>query len=106
MSVTVTEKAAKQIAALLHEQNASDKALRLFVHAGGCSGLEYGMTVDAPKPDDEVVAADGARVVVDPKSLKSLDGSVIDYVDGLQGTGFKIQNPNAKETCGCGKSFG
>ena len=106
MNVTLTEKAAKQIGALLKEQNASEKALRLFVHAGGCSGLEYGMSVDDKHDDDVVIAQNGSRVVIDPKSLKSLDGSVIDYVEGLQGTGFKINNPNAKETCGCGKSFG
>lgn len=106
MSITITDKAARQVAALLREQNAADKALRLFVKAGGCSGFEYAMSIDEPKPDDEVVAACGARVVVDPKSLGHLRGSIMDYVEGLQGTGFKISNPNAKETCGCGKSFG
>ena len=106
MSVTITEKAAKQIAAALKEQNAADKALRVSVQAGVCSGLEYRMTFDDQKKGDEVIQQNGVRVVIDSKSLQHLQGSVIDYVDGLQGTGFKINNPNAKESCGCGKSFG
>ena len=106
MSVTITQKAAEQIAAVLKDQNASQKALRLSVQAGGYSGMEYGMTFDDPRKGDEVIQQNDIRVVINHKSLQHLDGSAIDYVDGLQGTGFKITNPNAKETCGCGKSFG
>ncbi len=106
MSVTITQKAAEQIAVVLKDQNASQKALRLSVQAGCCSGMEYGMTFDDPCHGDEVIQRNDIRVVIDPKRFKHLNGSVIDYVDGLRGTGFKITNPNAKETCGCGKSFG
>ena len=106
MSITITQKAAEHIATALKEQNAAEKALRVSVQAGGCSGLEYKMAFDDPHEGDEVVKQDGARVVIDPKSLQHHNGSIIDYVDGLQGTGFKINNPNAKESCGCGKSFG
>ena len=103
--VTLTGNAAKQIGTLQREQNAAGKPLRVYVEAGGCSGMEYGMAFDDKKPDDEVVAMDGVEVVIDPMSGNFLKGSVIDYVDSLQGSGFKIQNPNVHSSCGCGKSF-
>jgi iron-sulfur cluster assembly accessory protein len=103
--VTLTGNAAKQIGTLQKEQNATGKPLRVYVEAGGCSGMEYGMAFDDKKPDDEVVAMDGVEVVIDPMSGNFLKGSVIDYVDSLQGSGFKIQNPNVHSSCGCGKSF-
>ena len=103
--ITLTENAAKQIGALQKEQNAAGKPLRVFVEAGGCSGMEYGMAFDEKKADDEVVNQDGVSVVIDPMSANFLKGSVIDYVDSLQGSGFKIQNPNVHSSCGCGKSF-
>jgi len=103
--VTLTGNAAKQISTLQKEQDAAGKPLRVYVEAGGCSGMEYGMAFDEKKPDDEVVAMDGVEVVIDPMSGNFLKGSVIDYVDSLQGSGFKIQNPNVHSSCGCGKSF-
>ena len=103
--VTLTSSAAKQIGTLQKEQNAAGKPLRVYVEAGGCSGMEYGMAFDDKKPDDEVIAQDGVEVVIDPMSGNFLKGSVIDYVDSLQGSGFKIQNPNVHSSCGCGKSF-
>ena len=103
--ITLTENAAKQISVLQREQNADGKPLRVSVEAGGCSGMEYGMAFDEKKTDDAVVAQDGVEVVIDPMSADFLKNSVIDYVDSLQGSGFKINNPNVHSSCGCGKSF-
>ena len=103
--ITLTENATKQIKTLLRDQPGDAKALRVYVEAGGCSGMEYGMAVDDVKNDDEIVQQDGVKVVIDPMSANLLKGSVIDYLDSLQGSGFKIQNPNVHSTCGCGKSF-
>src|SRR2546426_1209013 len=103
--ITLTENAASQIKTLLKDQDAPGKALRVYVEAGGCSGMEYGMAFDEKKADDEVISQDGVSVVIDPMSANFLKGSVIDYVDSLQGSGFKIQNPNVHSSCGCGKSF-
>ena len=103
--ITLTETAAKQIGLLQKEQDASGKTLRVYVEAGGCSGMEYGMAFDEKKADDEVVNQDGVSVVIDPMSANFLKGSVIDYVDSLQGSGFQIKNPNVHSSCGCGKSF-
>ncbi len=79
--------------------------LRLFVDEGGCSGRQYGMSFDERKADDAEFASEGVEILVDPKSLALLDGSTVDFDDGLQGKGFEIKNPNAHSTCGCGKSF-
>jgi len=85
-------------------ENASGR-LRLFIEDGGCSGMQYGMSFDALKEGDAEFETEGVRVLVDPKSLSHLDGTTVDFDDGLQGRGFEIKNPNAKSTCGCGKSF-
>ena len=103
--VTLTGNATKQISTLQKEQNAAGKPLRVYVEAGGCSGMQYGMAFDEKKTDDEVVAQDGVEVVIDPMSANFLNGSVIDYIDSLQGSGFKINNPNVQSSCGCGRSF-
>jgi iron-sulfur cluster assembly protein/iron-sulfur cluster insertion protein len=79
--------------------------LRLFVDNGGCSGMQYGMSFDERKADDAQFASEGVEILVDPKSLTHLDGSTVDFDDGLHGKGFEIKNPNARSTCGCGKSF-
>jgi iron-sulfur cluster assembly accessory protein len=79
--------------------------LRLFIETGGCSGLQYGMSFDEMKPDDAAFDSEGVAIVVDPKSLAHLDGTTVDFDDGLHGKGFEIKNPNAHTTCGCGKSF-
>ena len=86
--------------------NAPAKRLRVFVESGGCSGFQYGMSFDEPKPDDAQMESEGVAVLIDPTSLAYLDGSAIDFDDGLHGKGFEIRNPNAQSTCGCGKSFG
>lgn len=87
------------------ELNAPAKKLRVFVESGGCSGLQYGMSFDEPKPDDAVVESEGVPILLDPASATYLSGSTIDFDDGLHGKGFEIKNPNAGSTCGCGKSF-
>jgi iron-sulfur cluster assembly protein/iron-sulfur cluster insertion protein len=79
--------------------------LRLLVDQGGCSGMTYGMSFDERKADDAEFASEGVEILVDPKSLAHLDGSTVDFDDGLHGKGFEIRNPNARSTCGCGKSF-
>jgi iron-sulfur cluster assembly protein/iron-sulfur cluster insertion protein len=79
--------------------------LRLFIETGGCSGLQYGMSFDEPKDGDAAFESEGVAIVVDPKSLEHLNGTTVDFDDGLHGKGFEIKNPNAHTTCGCGKSF-
>ncbi len=86
-------------------RRAAGAGLRIFVENGGCSGMQYGMSFDQPKADDEMSERDGVRVLVDAASAAFLRGSVVDYEDSLTGTGFRIQNPNARRTCGCGTSF-
>lgn len=104
--ITLTESAARQIAQMQAEdkENAG-KALRVFIEAGGCSGMQYGMVFDEKRADDLLVEFHGVGVVVDPFSANYIAGSVIDYSDALTGGGFKIKNPKAASTCGCGKSF-
>lgn len=87
------------------ELNAPAKRLRLLVESGGCSGFQYGMSFDEPKPDDTVLESEGVSLVIDAASLAYLSGSAVDFDDGLHGKGFEIKNPNAQSTCGCGKSF-
>ncbi|UCE86141.1 MAG: iron-sulfur cluster assembly accessory protein [Deltaproteobacteria bacterium] len=104
----VTETAADRIRALLDRDGKLEThALRLKVIGGGCSGLQYQLGFDDQLADaDTAVEAGGIRVVVDEKSALYLTGSTLDYVDSLQEAGFKITNPNASSTCGCGQSFG
>jgi len=87
------------------ELNAPEKKLRVFVESGGCSGFQYGMSFDEAKADDSQLESEGVPMLLDPASLAYLNGSVIDFDDGLHGKGFEIKNPNATSTCGCGKSF-
>jgi iron-sulfur cluster assembly protein len=106
--VNVTEPAAQQIKRLLDsEGKLATHALRMKVVGGGCSGLQYQLAFDDQlRENDSEVEASGVRVVVDEKSALYLVGTTLDYVDTLMESGFKIQNPNAKATCGCGQSFG
>ncbi len=104
--LTVTELAGQKLQGIMAEKNISNYALRVFVSGGGCSGLNYGMTfAEAPEPTDETFEANGMKIVVDPDSLPYLAGAEIDYVDSLMGGGFRIENPNAVQTCSCGSSF-
>lgn len=104
--ITLTENAAKEVKRLIAAQDASDVNLRLGVKGGGCSGLSYTLNFDTDKNDqDEVFEQFGVRVIVDPKSLIYLEGTTLDFVSGLNETGFKFVNPNASKSCGCGSSF-
>ena len=105
--VTVTEAAASHIKRLLDQDGkAETHALRMKVVGGGCSGLQYQLMFDDQSKDtDHAAEASGVRVLVDEKSALYLVGTVLDYVDSLSESGFKIQNPNAKTSCGCGESF-
>ena len=90
----------------MHSTQGDDKKkLRVFIETGGCSGFEYGMSFDLPKGDDQIFESEGVQILVDPTSLAYLDGTNIDFDDGLHGKGFELKNPNAQSTCGCGKSF-
>ncbi len=103
--VTVSERAARRIAEIVAGEPATP-LLRVSVEGGGCSGFQYKFDlVPTSEPDDLVIEKEGARVLVDPVSLEYLSGSEIDYVDDLIGSSFKIHNPNATASCGCGTSF-
>jgi iron-sulfur cluster assembly protein/iron-sulfur cluster insertion protein len=104
--LTLTEAAARHISGMLAEdkENAG-KQLRVYVEAGGCSGLQYGMVFDEKRDDDLGAEFHGVSVLVDPFSANYIRGAVIDFSDALTGGGFKINNPNAQSSCGCGKSF-
>lgn len=105
-SVVLTEAAVSTVKGLLAEKNVPDHGLRVFVSGGGCSGMQYGMALEAePRPYDHVVESSGIKVFIDPTSMMYLSGCTIDYVDSLMGGGFSIDNPNAVSTCGCGHSF-
>jgi iron-sulfur cluster assembly accessory protein len=103
--ITLTPRAARQVRSMQAELGAAEKRLRVLVESGGCSGFQYGMSFDEAKPGDTEFESEGVQVVMDGTSLAYLDGSAIDFDDGLHGKGFEIKNPNAQSTCGCGKSF-
>jgi iron-sulfur cluster assembly protein/iron-sulfur cluster insertion protein len=103
--ITLTERAARQVERLQKEKATDGQLMRVFVEGGGCSGMQYGMSFDVPKPDDSVIESEGVRFLLDPGSGVYLSGSVVDFDDGLHGKGFEIKNPNAQSSCGCGKSF-
>ncbi len=104
--INVTQNAAQQLRSLLEaqKQNAG-KGLRVQITKGGCSGLNYEMTLDEKKSDDEVVERDGVQFFIDNESAEYLRGATLDFRGGLTGAGFQIMNPNASRTCGCGTSF-
>jgi iron-sulfur cluster assembly protein len=103
--VTLTAKASEMVRDILAKQEDEKLALRVYVAGGGCSGLQYGMALDEAMEDDSLVTYEGIRVVVDPESLRFIEGAEIDYVDSLMGAGFTVNNPNAVSSCGCGHSF-
>ena len=106
-AITLTERAASELQGMLVENNKNDAALRVWVAGGGCSGLSYGMALDEnPAEDgDQVMSDKGVKIYVDELSLRYMLGAVVDYVDDVLGGGFKIENPNAVKSCGCGSSF-
>ena len=104
--VTVADEAARKIQSMLEDQGQLDYGLRMAVVGGGCSGYQYKLEfVDRADEADQVIEPNGVRVFVDAKSSLYLDGVILDYQDGLMGAGFKVENPNAQTTCGCGESF-
>jgi iron-sulfur cluster assembly accessory protein len=103
--ITLTDSAVAQIRKLQAEKASEGQILRILVEAGGCSGFEYGMSFDAKKADDQQFESNGVVFLVDATSLEYLDGSEVDFDDGLTGKGFEVRNPNASSTCGCGRSF-
>lgn len=103
--ITLTEAAVRQLQTLVAEKGDAAKGLRLLVEKGGCAGMQYSMTLDETAAGDEVFPHGDVRVIVDPESLQYLTGSEIDYCDDLTGTGFRLKNPNAVRSCGCGTSF-
>ena len=105
--VGISDQAAAKLKGLMEGEKKDPAvwALRIGVQGGGCSGMSYFMDFDEARADDKVFSAGGVRVVVDAKSILHLSGSVLDYSEGLMGSGFTIKNPNVKSSCGCGSSF-
>lgn len=105
-TITLTQAAANRVALIAQKQSAP-AILRLSVEGGGCSGFQYKFDLaDAPESDDRVSETEGVRLVVDPISFELVSGSVVDFVESLGGTAFRVENPNAAAGCGCGSSFG
>ena len=104
--VHVTEKAATQIKAIMQKEGLEDHGLRVAVVGGGCSGLSYRLNFEKdPAAGDKIYEEHGVRIFLDGKSVLFLNGTTLDFTDGLNGTGFVFSNPNAKSSCGCGSSF-
>ena len=103
--ITVTSTAGERVRELIQQENDSALGLRIFVAGGGCSGLQYGMTLDEEQEGDTVLSEEGFKVFIDEMSLGNITGSEVDYVDSLMGAGFAVNNPNAVSSCGCGHSF-
>jgi iron-sulfur cluster assembly protein len=105
--ITLSEKGAEKVRDFLSSQEdvAGTAGLRVGVRGGGCSGFQYALAFDEQRDGDSVFEDKGIRLLVDSPSLPYVNGSVIDFVDGLQGAGFKVENPNVVAACGCGTSF-
>ncbi|GAB4153642.1 MAG: hypothetical protein Fur0021_19550 [Candidatus Promineifilaceae bacterium] len=105
-TINFTDAARDMVRNLLVQKNVPNYGLRVFVAGGGCSGLQYGMALEAePRPYDHVFDNGGVKLFVDPTSMMYLTGATVDYEDSLMGGGFRIENPNAVSSCGCGTSF-
>ncbi|MBE9100543.1 HesB/IscA family protein [Vacuolonema iberomarrocanum] len=108
MTVTLTESAERYLFNFLSSipEGDGDRGIRFIAKAGGCNGYEYDIKIAThPKPDDEVNQSGRLKIFVDPQSAPILNGMTVNYIDGLLDSGFKFENPNATQTCGCGKSF-
>ena len=104
--VELTDIAAEKVRAFMEGQTAeNDIGLRVGVRGGGCSGFQYALALDEQRDDDHVFDAAGVRVLVDPASLRYVEGSQVDYAESMMGAGFEVQNPNVVASCGCGSSF-
>jgi iron-sulfur cluster assembly protein len=103
--LTLTPAAVEKVKAILTERG-EEGGLRIAVVGGGCSGFQYQMSLDKEAgSEDQIIDQDGLKVFVDARSMPYLSGTKVDYVDGLSGSGFKFENPNAQSSCGCGESF-
>ena len=103
--ISLTESAANKIRSLQQQNGVEHEYMRLSVEPGGCSGMEYAMSFASRDDEDEVIESHGVQVIVDAVSLTYLEGTEVHFDDGLHGKGFEIRNPNAQNTCGCGRSF-
>ena len=104
--VTLTDIAAEKVRAFMQgQQPDGEVGLRVGVRGGGCSGFQYALALDEEHQDDHVFDCDGIRVLVDPASLRYVDGSTVDYTENFMGAGFEVKNPNVVASCGCGSSF-
>jgi iron-sulfur cluster insertion protein len=104
--ITITENASTKIADILAEENNPKIKLRMFVQGGGCSGMQYGFTLDEEQNEDDwEITAGSTLVLVDSMSMQYVENATVDYLDDLQGSRFSIKNPDAQTTCGCGSSF-
>ncbi len=104
--ITITTRAAAEIKKIIAQENSGELALRVGVQGGGCSGLSYFLSLDKDsRPDDKILESSGVKIYLDSKSALYLEGTELDFTDGLQGSGFTFKNPNAVRTCGCGHSF-
>src|SRR5437660_9919432 len=102
--VSLTPSAAEEVKSMLGKAENAGKTLRVYVEQGGCSGMQYGMVFDEPRPDDIEGMIHGVSILVDPFSAQYVRGALVDFSDSLTGGGFKISNPIARQSCGCGKS--
>ena len=105
--ITFTDRGAEKVQEFLDSQNAdaATSGLRVGVRGGGCSGFQYALAFDTQRDGDEVFEDHGLRILVDTPSLPYVHGAIVDYVESLQGAGFKVENPNVVAACGCGSSF-
>lgn len=104
--IIITDHATKKLKELLEAQNKQGSGLRIRVLPGGCAGFQYALNFEKNSvEDDQIIEVNNVKFIIDNESMTHLKGAKVDYVDGLQGAGFKISNPNAKKTCGCGQSF-
>jgi len=104
-AIKISDKAAEKLQELVAGQDDTDQALRVAVRGGGCSGFQYALALDKRKDEDHVFEHNGVSVLVDKVSMQFVFGSEVDYVEGLQGAGFTVNNPNVVAACGCGSSF-
>ena len=104
--LTLTDNAQKAVSRFINSSESEVEGLRVSVSGGGCSGLQYGMALEpAPRGDDTVLEVGGFKVFIDPQSAPMLEGVTVDFLDSMEGSGFKFENPNATKSCGCGNSF-
>ena len=105
--IELTTAAATKVKGILEQEKANipQGGLRIYVQGGGCSGFQYGMVLDEAADGDQIFDVEGVKVIVDPMSMRYLEGAQVDYKEDLMGGGFAIKNPNATSTCGCGHSF-